>query len=162
MVVVIMGVSGVGKTTVGRALAKRLEWTFWEGDDFHPKANVDRMASGIPLSDADRLPWLERIRDRLGEACASNASVVLSCSALKDTYRCLLSDVPCDVRFVLLRASFDTIRERMVHRKGHFMPPELLQSQFQALEEPADALVVDAVLPTDEITTRIIDSLSES
>ncbi|SEU28271.1 gluconokinase [Stigmatella erecta] len=143
MVVILMGVSGAGKTTIGRLLAHTLGWRFLEGDDFHPPANVAKMHAGVPLSDADREPWLETLRGVLAEAVARGENVVLACSALRARYRQVLSVDPAQVRWVYLQGSPALIAQRLAARKGHFMPPSLLDSQFNVLEEPEGALGVD-------------------
>jgi gluconokinase len=134
---VVMGVAGSGKTTIGASLARALRVPFVEGDDLHPPANVDRMAQGIPLTDEDRRPWLLAIAQRLHEAERSGSGIVVTCSALKRSYRDLLrSQGSADTHFVYLRGNRPTIAERLAARRGHFMPASLLDSQFAALEEP--------------------------
>lgn len=162
-VIVVMGPAGAGKTTIGTLLAHSLGWRFLEADDFHSPANVERMRHGIPLTDADRAPWLASIRDALREAIARGDRVILACSALKQEYRQAL--VPPNVsrdqaRFVYLHASAALLRERLSHRVGHFAGPELVDSQLQTLEEPADALWVDASCPPEEIVERIREQLA--
>jgi gluconokinase len=144
MVVVLMGVSGSGKTTVGRLLADALGWTFVEADEYHSSANVEKMHRGQPLTDQDRRPWLDALRVRIDAACRNGEDVVLACSALKHRYQDYLEhdDPPC-VRYVYLEGSPELIRKRLADRKGHFMNPALLGSQFEALEPPADAIRVD-------------------
>ncbi|MDG3002448.1 gluconokinase [Paludisphaera mucosa] len=147
MIVVVMGVTGSGKTTVGRLLAEDLGWTFVDADDFHPAANVAKMHAGIPLTDEDRRPWLEALRRRLEAARDGGEDVVLACSALKHAYQHLLEAVePQAVRCVLLTGSADLIRRRLAARTGHFMNPALLDSQFATLEPPEDAVRVDVSL----------------
>jgi gluconokinase len=134
---VIMGVAGSGKTTIGELLAHALDIPFVEGDDLHPRANIERMAHGVPLTDEDRRPWLLAIAQRLREAEQSGSGLVVTCSALKRSYRELLrSHGARETRFVYLRGSEPTIAERLARRRGHFMPASLLESQFAALEEP--------------------------
>ena len=135
-VLVVMGVSGSGKTTVGREIAERLGWPFFEGDDLHPDANVKKMGSGEPLADADRQPWLEKIRDLAGRLLAEGRSGVIACSALKRAYRELLRQGGDAVRFVYLAGEHAQIRARLEERSGHYMTADLLESQFDALEEP--------------------------
>lgn len=150
--VVVMGVSGCGKTTVGERLAARLGWPFDEGDSFHPADNVAKMSAGIPLDDADRLPWLEILAGRIAEAEAAGTSSVLSCSALKRRYRDLLRTGAPRVRFVHLHGDEAVLSARLAGRRGHFFPPGLLASQFAALEplQPdEDGVVVDVALDTD-------------
>jgi len=144
VIVVVMGVTGVGKTTVGRLLAGELGAAFLDADDYHPAANVAKMRAGEPLTDDDRRPWLARLNEVLLEYAARHASVVLACSALKQRYReQLLARVP-DGRLVYLRGTKATIAARLAARRGHYMNPALLDSQFAALEEPANAIVADA------------------
>jgi gluconokinase len=144
VIVVLMGVAGSGKSTVGKLLAHDLGWTFIEGDDFHPPSNVEKMRRGVPLNDDDRRPWLDAIRKRLEQASQAGENVVLACSALKHQYQHYLSAYrPENVRFVYLSGSEEVIRRRLADRTGHFMNPALLQSQFEDLEPPADALRVD-------------------
>jgi gluconokinase len=156
MIVVLMGVSGSGKTTVGRELAAGLGWTFIDADDFHPPANVEKMRSGVPLTDADRGPWLAALRERIDGACAAGENVVLACSALKHAYQDYLEKhaARC-VEYVHLTGSEDLIRRRLAARRGHFMDPGLLRSQFEALEPPADAISVDVTPPPAEIASTI-------
>jgi gluconokinase len=136
MIVVVMGVSGAGKTTIGRRLAERLEARFLEGDRFHPEANVAKMRSGLPLDDADRKPWLERLAAELLACQAAKGRAVLACSALRRAYREILAGGARDVAFVFLRGEKALILDRLGQRVDHFMPPSLLDSQFAALEEP--------------------------
>ena len=160
MVLVLMGVSGSGKTTIGKALAAELGWAFIEGDDFHPATNVEKMSAGIPLNDEDRRPWLQALRRRVAEACGRGEDVVLACSALKHDYREYLErhDPEC-VHYVFLRGSEELIRRRLAERKGHFMDPALLQSQFEALEPPEGAVRVDVTPAPEEIAAEIRDKL---
>jgi len=156
MVVVLMGVSGSGKTTVGERLAADLGWAFIEGDDYHPPANVAKMRGGTPLTDADRRPWLAALRRRIDEACAADENLVVACSALKDEYRDFLErDDPACVRYVYLHGSEAMIRERLAARKGHFMNPDLLRSQFAALEPPAGEVTVDVAPPPAEVAAEV-------
>ena len=144
MVVVLMGVSGSGKTTIGKILAEKLGWTFIEGDDFHPPANVAKMRAGTPLTDTDRAPWLAALRERVDAACERGENAVLACSALKHAYQDYLEKhEPECVQYVYLHGSEELIRQRLAERKGHFMNPGLLHSQFETLEPPADALRVE-------------------
>lgn len=155
MIYIIMGVSGCGKTAVGKALAKKLNIPFYDGDDFHPEANKTKMTRGIPLTDEDRKPWLEALSAFL----LKHDSLVLACSALKASYRKALSVSP-KVRFIYLKGSEALIRSRLEKRKGHFFDPQLLHSQFEALEEPEDALTVDITPPLDEVISNIMDAIS--
>ena len=154
MIVVLMGVSGSGKTVVGQALAAELGWPFFDGDDFHPPANVAKMAAGIPLTDLDRAPWLDRLAAEMGAIERAGGSAVLACSALKAAYRDRLA-IAGDVRFVHLKGDRATIASRVAARTGHYMPAALVDSQFAALEPPADAIDIDVVLPVAEQVAAI-------
>ena len=133
---IVMGVSGSGKSTVAEALGKRLGWRFEDGDRFHPASNVAKMAAGNPLIDEDRWPWLNAIADEIERSCKADGHVIIACSALKHIYRDVLLRGRDDVRFVFLKGTQELIADRLAHRKGHFMPPELLTSQFRTLEPP--------------------------
>ena len=156
MVLVLMGVSGTGKTTVGKVLAAELGWAFVEGDDFHPAANVAKMSAGIALNDEDRRPWLQALRRRVEEACRQGENIILSCSALKHDYREYLErhDPDC-VHYVHLNGSEELISRRLAGRKGHFMNPKLLQSQFETLEHAEGAIEVDITPAPDAIAAEI-------
>jgi gluconokinase len=156
-----MGVSGSGKTTVGRTLAARLGWRFADSDAFHPAANVAKMTRGVPLTDEDRWPWLDAIAAWIASTRESGECGVVACSALKRAYRDRIAAGRDDVRFVYLRGGYDTIAARMHARTGHYMPPSLLQSQFDALEEPApgEAVVAGIDLPPDAIVAKVIETL---
>lgn len=154
-ILVVMGVAGSGKSTVGRLLAERLGWPFLDGDDFHPPENVEKMRQGIPLSDADRLPWLER----LAELIRQRGSMVLACSALKESYREILTEGHPRVRFVYLQADPALLASRLEARKGHFFAGTLLESQLAALEEPAEAVRVDASRPPEQVVREILTRL---
>jgi gluconokinase len=158
MIAVLMGVSGVGKTTLGRLLAAELGWPFLDADDFHPPANVEKMKSGRPLTDADREPWLAALAAAIRERLARGESAVLACSALKEAYRERLRVDPC-VRFVFLKADPEVLRRRLEQRKGHYFPPHLLASQLADLEEPEDALEVDVTDPPEVVVPRIVRGL---
>ena len=135
MIVIVFGVSGAGKTTIGKLLAEQLGWRFYEGDDFHPRANIEKMRSGRPLTDEDRWPWLERLREQITHSIAAKENAVLACSALKRAYRDRLR-VSDEVKFVFLRGDYALVAEQLCQRRGHFMNPELLRSQFADLEQP--------------------------
>jgi gluconokinase len=156
---ILMGVSGSGKTAVGELLSQKLGWPFFDGDDFHPKENVDKMAAGIPLDDDDRTPWLKILHDLIAGHLAEGKSLLLACSALKQTYRNLLVEGNPGIIFVHLKGDFALIMSRMQARSGHYMKPEMLHSQFATLEEPSSALTVDIGQNLDRITEEIITQL---
>lgn len=158
VIVVVMGVSGSGKSAVGRALADDLGWPFLDADDFHPPANVAKMASGTPLTDEDRWPWLDTLAARVRNVSAAGGNVVLACSALRAAYRERIAAGarrPDEVRFVHLKGDRATIAARLAPRQHRYMPATLLDSQFATLEEPVDALVVDVRLTIPEQVARI-------
>jgi gluconokinase len=155
-----MGVSGSGKSTVGPALAAELDWPFLDADTLHPQANVAKMASGIPLTDADRWPWFDRIVAEMRRYAAAGKNVVVACSALKQAYRDRLASGG-SVRVVYLKGDAETIAPRLAGRKGHFMPPSLLASQFATLEEPDNAIVVDIREPVAAQVAAITRALRE-
>jgi gluconokinase len=162
MIVVLMGVAGSGKTTVGRALAEALGWPFRDADDYHPPENVAKMSAGIPLTDADRWPWLRRVASEMRRVAEQEESnVVLACSALKQSYRDVLAAAG-DVRFVHLAGDYDTIAARLARRKHKYMPATLLGSQFAALEPPADALEIDIRDSVEEQVAKIRAALLAS
>src|SRR5712691_1968377 len=149
-----MGVSGAGKTTVGTMLASQLGWEFADADDYHPAANVEKMRTGIPLPDADRAPWLESLRSLIAAWMTAGKSAVLACSALKQAYRDRLM-VGESVRVVYLKADRELLRERLLLRRGHYMKEGMLESQIETLEEPADAIVLDARLSVEDIVREV-------
>jgi gluconokinase len=157
MVIVLMGVSGSGKTTVGTRLADALGWAFADADDFHPPANVEKMRRGEPLTDEDRWPWLRAIREHIRNRLADEEPAVVTCSALKGSYREALLDDVDGAELVYLRGSYDLIRERLEARTDHFFDAEMLDSQFEALEPPSsdEALVVDVDASPDAIVDTI-------
>lgn len=156
-----MGASGAGKTSVGREVARRLAWEFVDADDFHSAEALRKMSSGLPLGDADREPWLTRLGAEIRARIASGRDTVLACSALKDRFRrTLAGDRPGDVEFVYLRAGRDVLESRLAGRTEHFFRPELLASQLEALEEPHDALVIDAASPVDAVAGEIVRVLA--
>jgi gluconokinase len=159
MIVLMMGVCGCGKTTTGEALAAALAWPFFDADDFHPPANVAKMASGRPLDDTDRWPWLDRIADEMRAILARHGHAVFACSALKQAYRDRLQRAG-DVHIVYLRGDEALIASRLAARRHRYMPPALLASQFAALEEPRDALPVDIRDPVPEQVRHIVDELA--
>lgn len=159
VVIILMGVAGAGKTTLGKRLAQALGWRFVEGDELHPPANVAKMAAGTPLTDEDRAPWLERLREVILDTLARGEDAVVACSALKQRYRRLLTVDPARVRWVYLWAPREVIASRLAQRTGHFMPPSLLDSQFAALEAPGEALQVDVTPGPDEVVATIRERL---
>ena len=161
MIVIVMGVSGAGKTTVGAALSETLGCEFLDADEFHPPENVARMAAAIPLTDADRGPWLDLLNRELVAREARGVSAVLACSALKETYRTRLAAGLVDARLVHLRGDIGFIGERMATREHKYMPAALLQSQFDTLEPPRDALEIDAALDVPEAVRRITKDLAK-
>jgi carbohydrate kinase (thermoresistant glucokinase family) len=162
--IIVMGVAGSGKTTVGKLLAERLQWQFVEGDRFHPQANIEKMRSGVALNDEDRLPWLRAIVAWMDSARSENVQAVIACSALKRSYRDILVRDRSQARFVFLKGSEETMAERLSARAHHFFPATLLRSQFEALEEPAteEAIVVSAELPPAKIVDEITGALPEN
>lgn len=158
-VILVMGVSGAGKTTVGSSLAAELGWTFYDGDDLHPAENVRKMASGRSLDDHDRLPWLRRIAEVIERHSESGEPAVIACSALKRSYRAELLTAGPGVGLVFLRGDYELIAERLRQRRGHFMPPGLLASQFDDLEEPEAALVLDVAAPAADLVRAIVREL---
>jgi len=149
-----MGVSGSGKTTVGQLLASELGWDFVDGDDYHPPANVEKMRTGIPLTDADRAPWLATLRALIASWIAAGKNTVLACSALKRAYRMSLQVGP-EVRIVYLKGTPQVLRQRLHARRGHFMTERMLDSQLAGLEAPEDAVAVDADRSPAEIVAEI-------
>lgn len=157
--IVVMGVSGAGKSTVGEALARRLDWPFVEGDAFHPGANVEKMRAGIALNDADREPWLRALAAELGRFQALGQSSIMGCSSLKRTYRDILRSGAPWLRFVHVRGSRARLVDRLAYREGHFFPVQLLESQLAALEELApdeDGIVLDMALPVEAQVDRVL------
>lgn len=158
MILVLMGVTGSGKTTIGRKLAKTLGGVFYDADDFHPLANKEKMSRGIPLTDEDRTPWLEVLQAQMGKWSAENSNTVLACSALRQKYRDLLS-AELEVEWIYLKGDREILRQRIEKRKDHFAGSKLLDSQFEALEEPNNALVVDVRKDPDTIVHQIFEHL---
>jgi gluconokinase len=160
MIVVLMGVSGSGKSTVGTALAARLGWPMIDADDLHPAANVEKMRAGTPLTDEDRAPWLDRVVDAARAASVRSGNVVLACSALKQRYRDRIRQAG-DVRFVHLTGRADVIAERLAARRHRYMPASLLASQIATLEAPGDAIVIDVDATVDVQVQAIIEALQD-
>jgi gluconokinase len=161
VIVIVFGVSGAGKTTVGELLARDLGWHFLEADDFHPASNIEKMRSGHPLTDEDRAPWLERLREQIKRSLAAGENTVLACSALKRKYRQLLR-VNHEVKLVFLRGSYALISAQLSHRRGHFFDLALLQSQFDDLEEPQpdeSALIIELGRTAQELVKEIKEKL---
>jgi len=154
MFIVLMGVTGSGKTTIGRKLARSLGWKYFDADDFHSAANVGKMRSGVPLNDQDRTPWLESLQRLIQNSLANNEPAILACSALKQSYRDVLL-VDERVKFVYLKGDYSLIKKRLTARSNHYMNPALLDSQFQTLEEPEGVLKVDIQSSPDEIIDLI-------
>ena len=157
MIVIVFGVSGAGKTTIGKLLAKRLGWQFLEADDFHPRGSIEKMRDGLPLTDEDRWPWLKLLREQIERSLAAKENAVLACSALKRKYRERLR-VGDNVKFVLLRGDYALVEKKLHSRRGHFMNPDLLQSQFADLEEPEsdeDAVTIELGRTPEELVEEI-------
>ena len=159
--VVVMGVSGSGKTSIGKSLAEHSGWDFYDADDFHPPENVSKMASGTPLTDSDRAPWLAALHDLITSSLIENRHGVLACSALKERYRQRLLEGHAGVQLVYLKGSYDLIWSRMSVRTDHYMKPHMLQSQFDTLEEPTNALTVEISIPVNEIIREILQVIEK-
>ena len=153
-ILILMGVTGSGKTTIGHLLSEDLGWKFFDADDFHPDANVEKMKRGVPLSDDDREPWLFRLRELIGKWLGANQNAVLACSALKESYRKILL-VDERVQLVYLKGDSELIGNRITNRSGHYMNPVLLESQFQTLEEPVGCFQIDVSIPPHQIVRAI-------
>lgn len=159
MIVILMGVSGAGKTTIGQLLAQDLGWPFSDGDDFHPQANIDKMRRGIALTDDDRDAWLTALQNLIHGFRREHQSAVIACSALKQSYRDRLLDGQQDVHFVYLKGDYNLVRQRLQKRQRHFMKAKLLASQFATLEEPHGVLAVDVAQEPEVIVRRIKQAL---
>ena len=157
--IIVMGVSGSGKTDVGKSLAEQLGWDFYDADDFHPPENIAKMANGIPLDDADRAPWLSSLHNLIAASLKQERPGVLACSALKERYRQELMDGNEGVQLIHLKGSYDLIWSRMENRTDHYMKPQMLKSQFDALEEPANALTIDISMSVDKIAQKILKQI---
>jgi gluconokinase len=160
MFYVIMGVSGAGKSTIGKLLGDRTGWAFYDADDFHPTSNLDKMHRGLALTDRDRLPWLATLQQLIAAHLDSDRPGILACSALKSQYRQILRGTSSEVMFVYLQGDYECIQARVKQRLGHFMSPDLLRSQFDTLEVPHDALIIDIALDPEEIVDKILKSAS--
>jgi gluconokinase len=154
--VVLTGVAGSGKTTVGEALARRLGWDFYDADAFHPAENISKMANGIPLTDADRAPWLASLHALISASLQENRPAVLACSALKESYRQRLLQGNDNALIVYLKGEYELIWSRLSARQDHYMEPQLLQSQFDTLEEPVDVLTIDVSKSVERIVEEIL------
>ncbi len=158
MLVVVMGVSGSGKSTIGRGIAERLNLPFYEGDDYHPDKNIEKMSKGIPLNDFDRRPWLKRINSLLQDS-EHKYGAVFTCSALKQSYRDLLGTSVEKINWIFLHGSERTLRKRMLNRNDHFMGANMLESQLSILEEPSNAIKVDILKDPNAIINNILRQL---
>lgn len=159
MVVIIMGVEGTGKTTIGKMLAQKLGWKFYDADDYHPKRNIEKMRSGVPLNDEDRWPWLRNVRELVVSSLNLNTPSIIACSALKNSYREYLKQNKEKIIFVYLKGDKNTILKRLTSRKGHFAGTELLESQLKTLEEPEDVISFDISKKPEVIADSIIEKL---
>jgi gluconokinase len=159
MVIIIMGVEGTGKTTIGKMLAEKLGWNFYDADDYHPKRNIEKMRSGIPLNDEDRWPWLKEIRKLINSSLNLKEPSIFACSALKRSYREYLKQQNDNIIFVYLKGDKNTILRRLASRKGHFAGTQLLESQLKTLEEPGCVLTCDISKQPEVITGYIIEKL---
>lgn len=155
MIILVMGVSGSGKTTIGQLLAKSLNWEFCDADALHPAANIKKMSRGIPLDDADRKPWLQQLQQAIARWLQADKDMVLACSALKAAYRQILLQDKERMRLVYLRGDFELIQERLRSRPHHYMSSDLLQSQFDTLEEPSEAIYFEVFQPPEVIVHQI-------
>jgi gluconokinase len=157
MTFIVMGVAGCGKSTVGKLLADKLGWRYIEGDEYHPEENVKKMSSGIPLNDDDRAGWLLSLRAEIEKARENGEHIVLGCSALKEKYRVILKKNDEDIKFIFLKGTYEVIQQRLEKRAHHFMKAGMLQSQFDTLEEPHDALVCDVTMPPADIVNFVLN-----
>ena len=162
MFYIVMGVSGTGKSTIGKLLSERTGWTFYDADDFHPPANIEKMYRGIPLTDSDRLPWLLKLKQLITRTINSDCQGILACSALKSEYRQILQNNHSEIKFIYLRGDYNCIQSRVRQRTGHFMSSALLRSQFDTLEEPRDALEVDVSHTPETIVAEILEQIGSS
>lgn len=160
MILILMGVAGSGKTTIGQLLAQELCWPFYDGDDFHPSANIDKMSRGVALTDDDRVAWLVSLRQLIERLLSERQSAIIACSALKQSYRQDLKEKDDKVQFVYLKGDRDLMLQRLEQRSGHFMKVNLLASQFETLEEPKGVLTVDAACTPQAIISSIRGSFN--
>jgi carbohydrate kinase (thermoresistant glucokinase family) len=160
MVLILMGPMGCGKTTIGELLSGKLGWPFYDGDDFHPRANVEKMRSGIPLNDDDRRVWLEELRSRIEKWLQKGEDTILACSALKQSYRDILGVNQTTVMTAYLKGSYELLRERIEQRKHPYMNKGLLASQFETLEEPSDGIIADVSGTPEDTVNEITRALS--
>ncbi|MCW5317854.1 AAA family ATPase [Nostoc sp. KVJ3] len=159
MIIIVMGVSGSGKTTIGKLLADSLDWEFSDADAFHSSENVEKMRRGIPLSEADRIPWLQDLQTAIKHWLQENKNVVLACSALKESYRQFLVLDSESTKLVYLKGSYELIQIRLQERSNHYMNEKLLSSQFDTLEEPLDTISIDVAQPPQIIVQKIREAL---
>ena len=160
MIILLMGVAGTGKTTVGTLLAKKLGWSFYDGDDFHPPENITKMEYGVPLTDEDRAGWLARLQQLIQDCLQQRQAAVIACSALKQSYRDFLQQGNPQIHIVYLKGSPTLIAQRLQARTDHFMPPQLLDSQFMALEEPQGVLTLDITRPPQALVQEIRETIT--
>ena len=160
MIIVVMGVAGSGKSTVGRLLAEQLKWPYYDGDEYHPPSNLAKMSAGEPLTDDDRWVWLERIREIISESSRLGQDAVIACSALRQAYREHLQLGNDDVTYVYLKGDSSVFRTRLTNRAGHFMRPDMLDSQLRTLEEPEGVLAVDATAEPKAIVAEVKKALA--
>jgi gluconokinase len=161
MIIVLMGVAGSGKTTLGRLLSQKLQWPFYDADDFHPPANIEKMAAGVALTDDDRWPWLTNLRQKMKEENEAGRSAIFACSALKQSYRDFLTDAGEEVRLVFLKGEAGLIERRIAGRTDHFMKAGMLASQLATLEEPQGCVTVDVSAPAEMIADEIVRALGK-
>lgn len=159
MIIIIMGVAGSGKTTIGKLLAESLGWEFSDADDFHSPSNIQKMQKGIPLTEADRIPWLEDLQTAIKQWLQANKNMILACSALKNSYRDYLVVESDRVRLIYLRGSYELIKQRLQNRQNHYLGVELLESQFAALEEPSDTVYSTIYIDISSTPTEIVDKI---
>jgi gluconokinase len=161
MIVILMGAAGSGKTTIGRLLTNELGWKFYEGDDFHSRENINKMKQGFALTDAEREPWLAALANLIKELDEEKQSAVIACSALKQAYRDRLAEHSSNIQFVYLKGSYDLIRHRLEERQEHYFKADLLKSQFDILEEPGQAIIINVAQTPSMIVEQIKQALRE-